>query len=58
MMANSYRIMQAQKKEESKKQNNSDNQPEEKDVETEAVYAKRGDGRYDERPVTVSSKSP
>lgn len=49
-MANSYRIMQAQKKSENeiKKHNKSENQPESNDVESEVVYAKRGDGKYDE----------
>lgn len=50
MLANSYRVMQEQKKkEESKKHNKSENQQqEEKDVELEAIYAKRGDSKYDE----------
>ena len=50
MQANSYRVMQEQKKkEESKKQSKSENQQqEETEVETEAIYAKRGDSRYDE----------
>lgn len=47
-LASSYRIMQEQKKEESKKQNKYENQPEETEVETEAIYAKRGDSKYDE----------
>ena len=49
-MASSYRTMQAQKKAEKeiKKQNTSENQTEIKEVESEAVYAKRGDGKYDE----------
>ena len=49
-MANSYRTMQAQKKAEKsiEKQNKSKNQPEIKEVESEAVYAKRGDSKYDE----------
>ena len=49
-MANSYRTMQSQKKaaKEIEKQNKSENQPEIKETESEAVYAKRGDGKYDE----------
>lgn len=49
-MASSYRTMQAQKKAEKEieKQSKSENQPEIKEVESEAVYAKRGDGKYDE----------
>ena len=49
-MANSYRTMQAQKKAEKsiEKQSKSENQPEIKEVESEAIYAKRGDGKYDE----------
>ena len=49
MLANSYRVTQEQKKiEESKKYSKSENQHEEKEIETEAIYAKRGDSRYDE----------
>ena len=49
-IANSYRTMQAQKKAEKsiEKQGKSENRPEIKEVESEAVYAKRGDGKYDE----------
>ena len=47
-MANSYRIMQTQKKAEKAVKNNSDNENSVKDVESEAVYAKRGDSKYDE----------
>ncbi len=49
MLANSYRVTQEQKKkEESKKYSKSENQHEEKEIETEAIYAKRGDSKYDE----------
>lgn len=49
MLANSYRVTQEQKKkEENKKQSKSENQNEEKEIETEAIYAKRGDSKYDE----------
>ena len=48
-MANSYRTMQAQKKAEKEvKENSSDEKNTIKEVESEAVYAKRGDGKYDE----------
>jgi hypothetical protein len=48
-MANSYRTMQAQKKaEKSIEQSKSENKLETKEVESEAVYARRGDGKYDE----------
>ena len=49
-LANSYRTMQAQQKAEKsiEKQSKFENQPEIKEVESEAVYAKRGDGKYDE----------
>ena len=49
-IANSYRTMQAQNKAEKsiEKQGKFENQPEIKEVESEAIYAKRGDGKYDE----------
>ena len=48
-MANSYRTRQSQKNAEKEiKQNASDNKSQIKEVESEAVYAKRGDGKYDE----------
>lgn len=48
-LANSYRTMQAQKKAaKSIKQNSSGDKNEIKEVESEAVYAKRGDSKYDE----------
>ena len=48
-MANSYRTMQGEKKAEKEiKENSSDEKNTIKEVESEAVYAKRGDGKYDE----------
>ena len=48
-LASSYRTMQAQKKAEKEvKENSSDDKNTIKEVESEAVYAKRGDGKYDE----------
>ena len=48
-IANSYRTMQGEKKAEKKvKENSSDDKKATKEVESEAVYAKRGDGKYDE----------
>ena len=48
-LASSYRTMQAQKKAEKEiKENLSDEKNTIKEIESEAVYAKRGDGKYDE----------